>query len=278
MKKTLSVILAAAFAACTASVTAFAEEASAEVYVSIADGNGKLALAQEKITVTDIDNNGALTIDDALFAAHEAKYDGGAAAGYLSTDGEFGRMLNMLWGTDNGGSYGYCLNNTSAMSLGDTVKNGDYINAYCFTDLTAWSDTYCYFDANTVSVSEGGEISLTLLAAGYDENFAPITLPAEGAVITLNGEKTDFITDSEGKVSVSIPEAGSYVISAVSDTQNLVPPVCTAVVEKSANVSAGNNVSDDKASPETGAESAAAFAGIMLAAAGAVMCAKKNEK
>ena len=88
-------------------ITAFAAETpQAEVYVTIADGSGQLVLAQEAISVTDTDNDGVLTINDALYAAHEAKYDGGAAAGYASSVGQYGLAMDKLWGTENGGSYG----------------------------------------------------------------------------------------------------------------------------------------------------------------------------
>lgn len=216
----------------TFSLTAFAEGTTeiAEVYVTISDGNGKIVLAQEKIIVNDTDADGALTINDALFNAHEAKYEGGAAAGYSATYGAYGLSMNKLWGVVNGGSYGYYINNASAWSLTDVVKSGDYINAYAFTDLTAWSDTYSYFDVNTVVAKQDDEVSLTLLAAGFDENFNPVTLPVSDATITVNGTATEYKTDEEGKVTVKLTEAGTCVISAVSETQNLVPPVCVATV------------------------------------------------
>lgn len=201
---------------------------TADVYVTISNEKGKLVLAQEKIAVTDVDEDGALTINDALYAAHEAKFDGGAAVGYFSYAGDHGLALGKLWGYDNGSGYGYCVNNQSSMGLADPVKDGDYINAFIYTDTELYSDLYCYFDVNTISVKVGEEISLTLSGAGYDENWQPITLPVENAVITVNGEKTEYKTDKDGKVSFRLAKEGSYVISAVSDTQTLVPPVCKA--------------------------------------------------
>lgn len=216
----------------TLSLTAFAEGTTetAEVYVTISDDSGKLVLAQEKITVTDVDADGALTINDALYAAHQEKYEGGAVAGYAVDYTEYGISLNMLWGITNGGSYGYYVNNISAWSLTDVVKDGDYINAYAFTDLATWSDTYSYFDVNSVEVNKNDEVTLTLLAAGFDQNFNPVTLPVSNATITVNGAATEYKTDDEGKVTVKFNEAGTCVISAASETQTLVPPVCVANV------------------------------------------------
>lgn len=222
MKKNLTAILTAAMITGAFTVTACAEEASANVFVTISDGT--LKLTQEEITAKDLNSDGKINIDEALFAAHDLYR--GDKAGYESADSEYGRSLVTLWGNDCG-SYGYYVNNASAMSLDDEVKDGDYINAFCYTDLETWSDTYCFFDTHN---AEGNEFTLTLSAAGWDESYNPITIPVEGAVITIDGEKTDFVTDAEGKVAVTIDEAGSYVISAVSDTQTLVPPVCVATV------------------------------------------------
>ncbi len=229
MKKTIFLVLAAMLMMC--SVTAFAAEATAEtatVYVTISDGEGNLALAQEAITVTDADGDGALTVNDALHAAHEAKYEGGAAAGYGSEASEWGLSMTKLWGTENGGGYGYCVNHASAMSLVDPIADGDYMNAYVYTDMLAWSDTYCYFDLNTASVQEGEAVTLILSAAGYDESWNPITVPVEGAVITVDGVATEVVTDAEGKATIAV--TADAIISATSESQTLVPPVCKVSV------------------------------------------------
>lgn len=221
MKKAFSLLMALML---LLSVCVFAqaeEETQPVVYVTIA--NGELALCQEPVTVTDADGDGALTIADALYLAHEAAFDGGAEAGFAAETTEYGLTLTRLWGVENGGSYGYYVNNTAAMSLADPVADGDFINAFVYTDLTAWSDVYCFFDAETVAP---GEVTLTLSAAGYDENWAPVTSPLAGAVITVNGEKTESVTDENGQVTLTV-EAGD-VISAVAEDATLVPPCCVA--------------------------------------------------
>ena len=199
---------------------------SAQVKVTIA--NGDLKLAAQTVVVSDADGDGALTINDALIAAHEAHYAGGAEAGFSTAKTEFGLSMTKLWGAENGSGYGYQVNNASAMSLVDPIQDGDYIAAYVYTDTTNWSDTYCYFDAASVSASAGEEFTLTLSASGFDENWAPITLPVAGASITLDGKPTGFVTDADGKVTLSLTEGG--VLSAVSDSQTLVPPVCLAEI------------------------------------------------
>ena len=225
MKKILSTLLALAM---LVSLTAFAEEAPT-VYVSITTDTGALVLAYAPVTLTDADGDGALTICDALIAAHAAYYPDGAE-GFSVVPSQYGLSMVKLWGADNGGSYGYCLNDASAWSLADPVKDGDHVKAYAYTDLIAWSDTYCYFDAPMMTAAAGAEIPLTLSAAGYDEMWNPVTLPVEGADITVNGEDADIMTDAAGLAVLTFAEPGVYVISAVSQHQTLVAPVCVITV------------------------------------------------
>ena len=281
MKKILSVIIALLITAYGMCFTAFADDAAAaDVFVTIADENGKLVLVQEKITVTDRDNDGKFTVDEALYAAHEAKFNGGAEAGYASSATSYGLSLDKLWGVANGGSYGYYVNNVFSSSLADEVKPGDYVNAFIYTDLTAWSDTYCYFDKHSVSLEQGGEISLTLTACGYDSGYNPITFPVEGAKITLNGTLTEYTTDAEGKVTFKLENAGEYVISAVSDSVILVPPVLKASVSAKPEVVTEQTAYEEvKTSPKT-ADNAYMLAALMLVSISGVAagCIKLYEK
>lgn len=225
MKKFLVFLLTLAML----TLPAFAEDAAPTVYVSISDDTGALVLAYQPVTVTDADADGALTICDALVAAHAAYHPDGTTA-FLAETTEWGISLYVLWGVDNGGSYGYYVNDLSPQSLLDPVRPGDHVKAYAYTDLTAWSDTYCYFAAPAVSAAENAELPLTLSAAAFDENWAPIVAPVQGASITVNGEKTDLVTDENGNTVLTLAEAGTYTISAVSDTQTLVPPVCIVTI------------------------------------------------
>ncbi len=229
MKKVFALISSLIILALLA-VPAFAAEpaADANLYVTIAN-KGFLVVTQEIITVKDINEDGALTVDEALFAAHEAKYNGGSAAGYGSEKTQYGVSVTMLWG-DTSGSFGCYLNNQPVLSLADKVKNGDYINAFVYSDLDSWSDQYCFFDKNTFSAERGEKIALTLFGAGYDAEWNPVTLPVEGATITLNGEKTEYKTDSEGRAEITFNKEGTHVIGAVSERATLVPPVSVALV------------------------------------------------
>lgn len=230
MKKTLLVaLLLCVSLLSTALCETAAPAADPTVYVSINDGEGVLALAAQPVAVTDADQDGALTIHDALTCAHAAAFPDGAE-GYLAAESEFGLSLLRLWGVENGGSCGYYLNDLSAWSLLDPIKDGDHVKAYNFTDLTGFSDTYCYFDAFLLEAKAGEPVALTLTAAAFDENWAPITLPVEGAALIVDGEATEALTDAEGKASLTFAAPGTYIVTANSETLNLVDPVCVVTV------------------------------------------------
>lgn len=277
-----------------------AETESVHVYVTISDGSGKLCLTQEAVDVTDTDGDGVLTINDALYLAHESDFEGGAAAGYAASETQYGLSLMKLWGAENGGSYGYYVNNASPMSLADTVKDGDYINAYVFTDLETYSDTYCFFNMNSVEAKQGDEISLTLSAVSFDENYLPITVPIKGAELSVNGEESGIITNDEGQASIQLGGSGKLVISASSETQNLVPPVCivnaaadptvttassttavsaTTLTTNSAVSTTAVAASSPNSSPSTGDKGIAAVIAVFAASAAASFALKRrNEK
>lgn len=200
-----------------------------EVFVSITNGAGEIVLAHEKIAVSDADADGTITMHDALLCAHTANYAG--EEGYLAEKTEYGLSLVRLWGEENGGSFGYFINHQSAWSLLDPVAAGDHVKVYAFTDMDMWSDTYCFFDVDAVTAQPGETVTLSLYLAAFDDAWNPVTLSADGAVITVNGERTDSVTNEAGQAQLTFEEAGIYVISAVSDTQVLVLPVCIVTIE-----------------------------------------------
>ena len=229
MKKLFSVMLAVLMIMGCMSITSFAGNNSATVYVSISN-KGQLVAAQTKVTVTDIDGDHALTVNDALYAAHEAAYPGGAKEGYsYYTHKDYGLSIGKLWG-DTSGNFGYYINNSSCWSLADTVKNGDYLNAFVYSDTKKYSDKYCFFDEYTITANANSDIELTLSSAGYDANWSPVTLPVANAEITVDGKTTGVKTDENGKATIKINAGGNHVISAVSSSATLVPPVCTAQI------------------------------------------------
>ena len=201
---------------------------SALVTVSII--NGTPVLAAETVTVTDTDGDGKLTINDALYCAHEKAYQGGAEAGYASEESQFGRSLVKLWG-DTSGAFGYYVNDASPLSLLDEITDHARITAFIYQDTVSWTDSYSYFDKLTATVKAGESVTLNLsyLYTDYATWETSVKL-GEGAKITVNGTETDITVDMNGNATVKLNEAGTYLISATSDL-NLVAPICVVNVE-----------------------------------------------
>ncbi len=227
MKKKLVIAATLLISWSAVSMNVFAAETdSATVYVTISDKNKEFALIEEPINVTDIDSDGKLTINDALYIAHDSKYNGGAAAGYKSSIGQYGLQLDKLWGEENGGSYGYYVNDNMSMGLADEIKSDDQIQAFVYSDTKTFSDSYSFFNAkNGEDSAKDSEISLDLSYVVFDENYSPVNKKLVGAKITINGQETSFVTDNDGKVTVKLTDEGKNVLSATSESVNIVPPV-----------------------------------------------------
>ena len=223
------------------------EEIAAEpvdIFVTIVD-NGDIVIdkngeyvAQAQVTVCDLDRNGILTVDEALYATHEVLYDGGAEAGYSTFVGDHGLSLEFLWGRGNEGlsaSAGYYLNNKSCWSLNDVVAEGDYLTAFNYYDAEFYSDAYSYFSKNGVKVKQGSSATLTLNALGYDENWNQVASPYVGANVKLLGTDGEaYTTNEKGKVKIKTSELeiGTYYVIAYTETKSIVPAVCKITVNE----------------------------------------------
>ena len=199
------------------------------VLVTIADKNGEAVLKLAEITASDLDEDGKVTIYEALKAAHATCPNGGAD-GFAAEVGQYGLSMVKLWGEENGGNFGYYVNETSSMSLADEVHTGDRVVAFAYTDLVGWSDAFCYFDPIIATKTSGENVEVTLTALLPDENWNPVQTPVEGAKILVNGVDSGLTTDAEGKVTLTL-ESGVNEITAESDTLTLVPPIAKITVE-----------------------------------------------
>ena len=278
MKKTLSVLIALILLVSTLSVSAFADNAtaptSANAYVTIASADGSLAVAYEKINVTDSDGDNALTVNDALYCAHQAKYTGGAEAGYSWYNSEYGVSMGKLWG-DTSGNFGYYLNSTPAMSLTDEIKEGDHVYALVFKGVYPDMESFSYFDTEKATKTKGESITLTLCSVGYDAEWKPVSTPVSGATLTVNGQATSFKTDAEGKVTLTLDRTGELVVSAVCDTVAIAPPVCVISVysdAKETNETANGTEKDTAQSTEENNEKASENGGCSGALTASAIC------
>lgn len=227
---------------------------SVAVYVTIAV-KGAPVMLMESITVTDVNCNGFFDVDDALYAAHEDGYTGGAAAGYASSySPAYGLSLAKLWG-DTSYSYGYWLNNASCWSLEDTVKAGDHLVAFVYADGTTWSDSYAKFDKFDFVATAAEGLTVKLEKAGYDENWNTVFSAHSGATITLYDESGKALTEgytvkdnNDGTYTVTVNAAGNYHVVATDNDPILVPAVASLVVNKAAE----SDKPGDSSTPQTG--------------------------
>jgi len=197
-------------------------EKGPSVYVTVADENGKIVAMYEKVAFSE-----GMTADGALAALHAKK----CAGGYASEQTSYGLSMTKLWGAENGGAYGYYVNNASPASLADELREGDHVYAFVYTDTVAFSDTYAFFASPTAEVKKGEALELTLSSAGFDANWAPVTLPVKGAKILIDGKETDTATGESGKATLTFDKKGTYVVTASSETVTLVPAFVIVTVK-----------------------------------------------
>lgn len=224
-KRLLAAVLVLVFAFCACTVVLASSPRPSTATVTIIS-KGEFVLKNYEVVVSSDDFN----IDDALKAAHDAKYEGGSDKGYASATGDYGLYVKKLWG-DESGAFGYTVNNKMSSGLSDKVGAGDSVVAYIYTDATTYSDKYTYFDVNKANVKGGEELTLTLSYIGYDENWNAVASPLKGATITVDGEKTEYKTDADGKVTLFLKGGKTYTVSASADS-TIVPPLCVVTVAK----------------------------------------------
>jgi len=268
MKKLITLSLCLLTSILLAVFAAAAPTEQITAYVTIADASGKQVLAASETLVSDKDEDGKITINDALICAHDNSYDGGAAKGYGTAVGDYGLYITNLWGSESSTGFGYYLNHGSVMSITDEITAGDYISAFVYVDTENFSDKYCYFDNDLIKADDNGEVTLTLLGAGYDANWQPITTPVANAIITVNGKDTEYRTDADGKVTFKPEGAAMAIIGARSESEQLVPPVCKVILS-----TAGASAETAEQTPADAEQSNFVIYAIIVAAAVAIAAA-----
>lgn len=236
MKKMISVAFCILLCFSLFGFSVFANEKPEEVYVSISDENGALVLTYATVILDDEDGDGNLTVNDALIGAHKAHYKDGKD-GFDSEETAYGCSITKLWGFANGNGYGYCVNDSSAMSCYDPIKSGDHIKAFVYTDTESFSDLYCFFDQTVVMAKAKDTVTLTLFANTYDANWNIVKTPVSGAEILIDGKASGIMTDENGKAEIPVKSWRGMTVSAKSDSQTLVAPVCMIRMDLDADTS-----------------------------------------
>jgi len=208
-------------------VTVTSEAADATVYMTV-NNKGLIASTSEnkpmtncEVTVKDIDKDGVLTYHEALVAAHK-EYK--SESDYVASEGQWGLAVSKLWGVDTGNTLFYKNGTALSASVGDTassiVSEGDFLYASVNADNTYYADRYASFDINTKKVAAGEEFTLTLNVGTTDATVydnIKVGTWENGSFTELTGESFD----TDGKVTMSFNEAGTYYVTAngtVKDT------------------------------------------------------------
>jgi Domain of unknown function (DUF4430) len=137
-------------------------------------------------------------------------------------DSKFGASITSINGINNyskdypRGYWAFALNNSYASySVGKQgVNEGDDITLYYVEDYANADYKYAYFNKENILTDINKPVELSLTSLGQDENWNPVTVPIDNATIMINGEDTNFTTDSNGKVTLPFEKEGNYTITA----------------------------------------------------------------
>ena len=189
--------------------------ADATVYVTISV-KGEFATAKDgsamvckEVTVTDLNQDGVLTYDEALAAAHKA-YN--SEDGYERTSSFW---VTRLWGVNGPTAYfwrnGVALSDVVGNTTTSLVKTGDELYAAIFKDgYPTYSDQYAAFDVSRKSVEVGDELTLTLNTAGGVAAGVQVGTWNAGSFTALEGKTTD----ANGQITLSFNNPGTYLVTA----------------------------------------------------------------
>ena len=217
--------------------------ASADVTVTMVD-KGEIAVGKDKnktlmaevpVHAVDLNADGKIDIDETFKAMHETYCPGG----FESSVGQYGLSVDKLWGVKTY-NCGYYVNDQYANGLTDEVKAGDSIKAFLYKGSyeEGTLDTYSYFSTNKCNAAVGKEVTLSLKAYQFDENYNPVEKAYAGATlgtVSADGTFTAFsnaVTDKDGKAAISFDKDGTYVVSAKAPegASALVSPVCIVTI------------------------------------------------
>ena len=214
---------------------------------SLATAKDGTLMADREVTVKDLDGNGILTYDEALAAAHDEYYNGGAAAGYgTATHEQYGLYLTKLWG-DESGAFGYWVNDTSCNSLSDPVKADDYLTAFVYKDKTGYSDAYTKFEKKEYKTIAGQALEVKEYKASYnrhynlifdtsnkekvlvyDSNFKPVSDEHYEIVTRYSTSSTE--TTYRYEITFKDISGTCYLVSSSGEDSVIVPAVAKVTV------------------------------------------------
>lgn len=197
----------------------------------LANAKDESLMALKDVTVKDLNNDGILTYDEALKAAHDVYFEGGAEAGFATT--EDGKYISKLWGTE-GNAFGFWQNDISSTALTDEVKADDYLTAFIYKDKEGYSDSYTKFDQKEYEATTEKAFPVSVKKAGYDAKYNVVFSDCENAVLQAYDSTFKALAAEDYTIdgyNVTFHKAGTYyLVTGGTDDLNLVPAVAKVTV------------------------------------------------
>ncbi len=259
--------------------TAGVEAETRSVEVSFRGGNGSFAMYSPAIEVSGTlasdyglistkDEDGQVTVLDALVAIHVAKYGDSFtrenAGDYISYSNG---MVLKAFGENNSGNFGFAVNGIcpndgvyvpdwgccTGYGIADSVlADGDDVCFWVYRDLDYYGDQYARFQQDetvvkSISATAGVPVAVNVQGynicwygsntqdrvAGYYLGIPSEQLgffdPATSSVQAIEGA----VTDEDGTVTITFSEAGTYWLTTIGNDEfdtPVIAPLCEVVV------------------------------------------------
>lgn len=225
-KRWLCLVLALLLA--VTSLPAFAAEgsaASASIWLTVSqkgvlasDNDGGVML-RRPVTVTDLNQDSKLSVDEALISAHKAYNQ---ESGYVFADFGGYSAISKIWNEDTMNTL-IAKNHVGITGsvIEETVQEGDSLSVSINKDNTYYADWYTYFTEEEKTVAADEAFTLTLMGH-FGMAYMPDDLvdTAIAGVSVGTWEQGSFtalpekVTDQNGQVTLSFSTPGTYYVTA----------------------------------------------------------------
>ena len=245
IKKALVMLLSLAMVYTFKAMPVYADETESgiTVYLTVSDhgtiatANDGSAMAWREVTVTDVNEDGHYTFDEALVAAHKA---------YNSEDGfavKSSGWVDKLWGQTNDAGFSFIRNNeTTDLVTEAEIAEGDHLVASSNKDELLYLDWASFFDKYDTEVTAGETFTLNMKGFPAMTKDAPsaaegmqVGIFKDGAFQAIEGA----VTDESGNVSLSFDDGTDEGPKFVNVTKEM-----TSNLNETEEVSFEKNVDD----------------------------------
>lgn len=202
------------------------------VTVNVTD-QGELAAADNGtiLTAVPVTVPRNSTVDDVLKALHRDYAPGGEkgyASAVMSSYGMETAYIGKWFGktiafTDGSISAAAWRNHSMSSTLSSAVKDGDVVDVCVYTLVSSADYAYshyglCWLDYHEVDVPPGESFTLTAQRSSMDMmTYRYVTEPCGGMAVTINGEDSRYRTGSDGTLTLSFDEPGTYYVAVGGD-------------------------------------------------------------